>query len=57
MNGNDLGFVYWNRNVCPKWVSGDRFYNCDGFCQAISRSGLHLGQFFHRTVEFWVNCL
>lgn len=57
MNGNDLGFVYWNRSECPQWVSGDRFYNCDGFYQAISRSGLHLGQFFHRTVEFWINSL
>lgn len=57
MTGNEIGFNYWNRQVCPQWIAEDRFYNCEGFCQAVSRSGLHLGQLFHRTVEFWFNSI
>lgn len=57
MNGNEMGFIYWNRQVCPQWVAGDQFYNCENFYQAVSRSGLRLGQLFHRTVEFCINSI
>lgn len=50
-------FIYWNEQTCPQWVSGDRFYNCENFYQVVSRSGLRLGQLFHRTVAFCINSI
>ena len=53
MIGNELNFVYWDRQVCPQLIAEDRFYNCENFYQVVSKSGLHLGQLFHRTIEFF----
>ncbi|MCI8949357.1 MAG: hypothetical protein HFG49_04840 [Lachnospiraceae bacterium] len=57
MIGNEIGFIYWNRQVCPQWIAEDRFYNCENFYQVVSANGLRLGQLFHRTIEFCINSI